>query len=283
MKTIFRKIKLFFGEKIKALSFGKKKNRDKKNSADKTRRKKSSKDFKKTIDSGFKKKNFSFQKFQDSIQYRWKNEALFIQALCHKSYSTKHPDYPHNERLEFLGDAVLSLVVSDLLMKKFEGDSEGNLSRKRASIVNEQRLSYLATQMSLGSFLLIGKSKDKNQLRKNSRILASTFEAVVGAIYKDSDFQQVSRWLGRVLEPILDQAFCEHDFESDYKSRFQEWIQEEFKVTPSYKVISQKGPSHARVFEVEVFVGDEPWARGQGSSKKLASHKAARKALERRH
>ena len=222
------------------------------------------------------------EELQKIIQYQWKDPKLLRQALCHKSYTKEYPKQPHNEKLEFLGDAVLDLAITDLLMKTFKEDNEGSLSRKRASIVNEERLCLLATQKSLGSFLLIGKTEVKNQLQQNPRILASAFEALVGAIYKDSDFDKTYKWLSRIFKPVIDQAFDEYDFESDYKSRLQEWVQEEFKLTPSYRVVSEEGPDHARTFEVEIIVGNKSWARAKGPSKKSAAHKAARKVLEQR-
>ena len=176
--------------------------------------------------------NPDLEKLQKMIQYQWKDPNLLKQALCHKSYTKENPKQPHNEKLEFLGDAVLELVITDLLMKTFEKDNEGSLSRKRASIVNEERLCHLAVEKSLDSFLFIGKNEIKNELQKNPRILASAFEAIVGAIYKDSDFQRVHEWLHRIFKPVIDRAFSEYDFESDYKSRLQEWTQEKFKLTP---------------------------------------------------
>ena len=223
-----------------------------------------------------------FKELQKIIQYQWKEPNLLKQALCHKSYAKEHPEQPHNEKLEFLGDAILGFVVTDLLMKTFDKDNEGSLSRKRASIVNEERLCQLATEKSLNSFLLIGKGEIKNELQKNPRILASGFEALIGAIYKDSGFKKVYEWINRVFQPIINKAFSEYDFESDYKSRLQEWVQEEFKLTPTYHVTSEEGPDHARVFEVEVTVGDQSWGKAKGHSKKSASHNAARKILEQR-
>ncbi len=226
--------------------------------------------------------NFDLEKLQKIIQYQWKDPYLLKQALCHKSYAKENPKQPHNEKLEFLGDAVLELVITDLLMKTFDKDNEGSLSRKRASIVNEERLCSLATEKSLDSFLLVGKNEIKNELQKNPRILASTFEAIVGAIYKDSDFERVHGWLHQIFKPVIDRAFSEYDFENDYKSRLQEWVQEKFRLTPVYHVISEEGPDHARVFEVEIIVGDQPWGKAKGHSKKSAAHNAARKALEQR-
>lgn len=216
---------------------------------------------------------------QKNIKYTASDDSWLRQAFCHKSFNKENPEWMHNEKLEFLGDAVLDLVVSDLLMQKFTEDKEGSLSRKRASVVNEDRLCRLATQMSMDQFILIGDREVNNNLRGNARIVASVFEAVVGAIYKDSGYQKVFAWLETIFSPVIDQAFSEHDFEGDYKTRFQEWVQEEFKVTPRYQVISQSGPDHERVFEIEVFVGDKSWGQAKGTSKKMAAQNAAKQAL----
>ncbi len=219
--------------------------------------------------------------FESTINYIFNNKDLLEQALCHKSYHKEHPSLPHNEKLEFLGDAVVDLVISDLLMKKFVDDKEGSLSRKRASIVNEDRLCYLGRLKKIEDFILIGERDKKTNLRENPRIIASALEAIVGAIYKDAGFETAYRWIEDHFSPLLDQAFDSHDFESDYKTRFQEWVQEHHKLTPRYHIVSQTGPDHEKIFEIEVYVGQELWALGFGSSKKAAAQNAAQKALEK--
>jgi ribonuclease III len=219
--------------------------------------------------------------FQNIIEYKFKNSDLLKQALCHKSYNKENPDCPHNEKLEFLGDAVIDLVVSDLLMQEFSEVTEGSLSRKRASVVNEDRLFQLAKQRTMDESLFIGERESKNNLRQNPRIVASVFEAVVGAIYKDAGYDIVYKWLVNIFKPVIEEAYSEHDFESDYKTRFQEWVQEEHKKTPRYVVINQTGPDHQRLFEVEVFIGDQSWGIAQGGSKKMAAQNAAKQAIEK--
>lgn len=219
------------------------------------------------------------KKVEASIGYQCKDESLLKQAFCHKSFHKENPDWDHNEVLEFLGDAVLDLVISDLLMEKFTGDQEGSLSRKRASVVNEDRLFQLAKNNSMDQFLLVGDREFKNNLNSNPRIVASVFEAVVGAIYKDSGFDAAFKWIEKNFSELIEGAFSEHDFEKDYKTRFQEWVQEEYKQTPKYVLVRQEGPDHNRVFEMEVFIGDESWGRAQGPSKKMAAQNAAQQAL----
>ena len=224
---------------------------------------------------------FNLQKIEDHIQYKARQEAWLKEAFCHKSFHKENPQWNDNEKLEFLGDAVLDLVVSDLLMARFKEDQEGSLSRKRASIVNEDRLFQLAKSRSMDQFLLVGKGERKSHLHRNPRIVASVFEAVVGAIYKDSGFKAAFDWIEKNFQPLIEQAFSEHDFETDYKTRFQEWVQETYKTTPRYEVIKQWGPDHARNFEVELFIQKTSWGKACGRTKKMASQKAAREALGR--
>ncbi|MCJ8278166.1 MAG: ribonuclease III, partial [Bdellovibrionales bacterium] len=198
-------------------------------------------------------------KLCQAIGYQVKNEELLKQALCHKSFSKENSEWLHNEKLEFLGDAVLDVIISDLLMKKYKDDQEGSLSRKRASIVNEDRLFQLGTERNLPEFILLGTSEKGNRLFENPRIVASAFEAVVGAIYRDAGFDAAFEWVEGVFSDLIDQAFSEHDFAQDYKTRFQEWAQEKHKTTPKYKVVGQEGPDHARVFFMEVYLNDELW------------------------
>ncbi len=225
--------------------------------------------------------NFPQKEVEKQIGYQAKDPKWLIEAFSHKSYHKEHPEFPHNEKLEFLGDAVLDLVISDLLMQKYADDQEGSLSRKRASVVNEDRLCELARNRSMDKFLLIGERESNNKLSTNPRIVASVFEAVVGAIYRDSGYQVVYDWIQDNFKGLIDQAFSEHDFEKDYKTRFQEWVQENHKQTPRYKVINQSGPDHDRTFEMEVFVGEDSWGCAVGTSKKAAAQNAAKQALEK--
>ncbi len=226
--------------------------------------------------------SFQLQEVEKKINYQAKNPHWLEQAFCHKSYHKEFPELNHNEILEFLGDAVLDLVVSDLLMEKFAEDQEGSLSRKRASIVNEESLFELAKKNSMDQYLLIGEREANNFLNENPRIVASVFEAVVGAIYKDSGFEEAYQWVHRNFQALIDQAFSEHDYEKDYKTRFQEWVQEQYKKTPRYVVINQSGPDHNRTFEMEVFIGEDSWGKATGASKKAAAQNAAKQALEKK-
>mgnify|MGYP003683221683 CR=1 FL=1 len=223
----------------------------------------------------------NLEELQKAIDYTAKNPELMKQALCHKSFAKENPEWKHNEKLEFLGDAVIDVIVSDLLMATYENDHEGSLSRKRASVVNEDRLCTLAKERGLPEFILLGTSEKVNKLYENPRIVASAFEAIVGAIYKDAGFDIAFKWVEKVFSDLIEQAFSEHDFEDDYKTRFQEWAQEKFKKTPHYKVVGETGPDHARSFEVEVHLNDELWGRGTGPSKKNAAQSAAEDAFKK--
>ena len=225
--------------------------------------------------------SFDLKNIEQAIFYKANDEKWLHQAFCHKSYHKENPEFDHNEVLEFLGDAVLDLVISDILMERFKDDQEGSLSRKRASVVNEDRLDEIARACKMDQFILIGEREANNNLRANPRIVASVFEAVVGAIYKDSGFQVVDQWIRDRFKDVMNQAFSEHDFEKDYKTRFQEWVQETYKKTPRYQLIGQTGPDHAREFTMEVFIGEESWGQASGASKKTAAQNAAKQALKK--
>lgn len=210
-----------------------------------------------------------------------KNIQYFQVALSHRSYAKEQGQPDNNEKLEFLGDAILDFVLSDLLMQYYPEDNEGNLSRKRASIVNEEQLAELATEMGLANLVLLGKSERRNGLQTNSRILSSVLEALVGALYRDSGIEPTYAWVEKVFAKVLRKDFGVHDFERDYKTRFQEEIQERFKETPTYRVISHDGPDHQKIYQMEVVVKGEVWAAGEGTSKKAAAQSAAQKAMEK--
>jgi ribonuclease III len=207
------------------------------------------------------------------------NPALFEQAITHKSVVKSAADAPHNERLEYLGDAVVGLVVADILFRLYPNDDEGNLSRKRASLVNETTLSKVAVHFGLSEFLRAHHSQPLEELQSNPRILASLFEAIVGAMYLDTGFAKTTVWLKGVYTDVVPVSFTEHDFSSDYKTRFQELIQSQYKTTPIYETTEVSGPDHHRLFTVTVNVAGKVYGSGQGLSKKIAAQEAAKMAL----
>lgn len=209
------------------------------------------------------------------------NHSLFEQAFIHKSLAKSGELIDHNERLEYLGDAVVGLVVADILYRLFPSDDEGSLSRKRASLVNESTLSRISNHFKLTRFLKVHSSQSLAELQSNPRISASLFEAVVGALFIDLGFEKTSLWVEHVFKNIVHISFEEHDFTNDFKTRFQELIQSKSKITPTYETIETAGPDHLRMFTVTVSVDGQVRGQGQGLSKKLAAQEAARNALEK--
>lgn len=219
-----------------------------------------------------------------NIGYRFTNPDLLELALTHKSYANEamgggSTPADDNERLEFLGDAVLDLALSELLMKKFPVDSEGALSKKRASLVNEESLALVAKAIGLDHHIKLGKGEIKTGGLQKPRILASSLEALIGAIFQDSGYILVANVVETLFaEPL--ERLGEIDFSSDFKTRLQERAQDIRKQTPTYRIESQSGPDHDKTFTVIVELGDQALATGSGKSKKAAEQNAARKALE---
>jgi ribonuclease-3 len=213
--------------------------------------------------------------------YAFKNSALLERALTHKSFAHElGGKAENNEKLEFLGDAVLDVVLGEYLMELFPEDSEGSLSKKRASLVNEEVLSKIAVNLELPRFLKLGKGELATGGKQKPRLLASAYEALVGAVFLDSGFE-AARSLSRkdfvLLIEGLDPA---QDFERDYKTRLQEVLQKEHKEAPSYELVSEEGPPHDRHFQVMVKIKNETLAQGAGRSKKMAEQAAAKMALD---
>lgn len=205
---------------------------------------------------------------------------LLDRALTHKSYANEMRLPEHNEKLEFLGDAVLDLVVGEYLYERFPQDSEGNLSKKRASVVNEEVLSEVAQRLGLAENLRLGKGEAKTHGAQKPRLLASAFEAVLGGLFLDRGFEVTREFIREELKSSIDQMNEAIDFERDYKTRLQENMQKVRRETPTYEVISEEGPAHERIFKVCVKVKEEVLAVGQGRSKKMAEQMAAQLALE---
>ncbi|RME17395.1 MAG: ribonuclease III [Bdellovibrio sp.] len=214
---------------------------------------------------------------------KFSNPQLLDEALTHKSffYENRSSCLAHNERLEFLGDAVLDLCLTDCLMKRFPQKSEGQLSKIRAGLVNESQLSQLAKQLNLQEHLKLGKGEQQSGGREKSRLLASTFEAVVGAYYLDAGFEKTFLWVEELFAPFLKENLEGDELLSDYKTQLQEKVQRRFKQTPYYRVLGSEGPDHQKKFHVGVFLDNRQIAEGQGRSKKMAEQKAAQKALEK--
>ena len=223
-----------------------------------------------------------FSTFEEKIGVQFKDRDLLVQAFVHRSYLNEHPDFRmgHNERLEFLGDAVVELVVTEYLYANYP-NPEGELTNWRAARVNANTLAAIA-QDDLGMeeylYLSRGEAKDAGS-KARSYILANAIEALIGSMYLDQGMDVVRGFIKRFVLSKLDEIL-EKKLYIDPKSRFQEAAQETSGVTPSYRVLSETGPDHAKEFDVGVFLGSELVASGKGSSKQDAQIEAARKALE---
>lgn len=215
---------------------------------------------------------------EETLGIHFQNPVLLQMALTHRSYiyETAGEGLSSNERLEFLGDSILTFISADYLYRTFPALSEGELSDLRAALVREETLANFAHEIELGSFLLMGKGEQSSG--GSQRILASAFEAVLGALYLDQGLEVVQRFLLPYLEPLAHKIASKRLFK-DPKSLFQELAQAQNGITPSYRLVSQEGPSHKREFTVEALLGEEVAGRGQGRSKQAAEREAARVAL----
>lgn len=220
-----------------------------------------------------------FSKLEKQLGVRFTNIDLLKQALTHRSYLNEHPSWSlgHNERLEFLGDAVIEMVVTEHLFRNYQ-NPEGELTAFRASLVNATELAGVAAELGFNEFLLLSRGEAKEFGRSRQEILANAFEAVVGAIYLDKGYEAALEFLGRTLLPKLP-GIIKAGRWRDPKSRFQEEAQERLGITPSYMVLREWGPDHAKRFSVGVYLGEEKVAEGEGASKQEAEMAAAEAAL----
>jgi ribonuclease-3 len=216
---------------------------------------------------------------EEKLSYAFRDASLCEAALTHKSWmnETQLPERTDNERLEFLGDAVLALVTSDLLMRQFPGHPEGDLSKARAAIVNEAGLARVAEMLVLGQWIFLGRGEEQAGGRQKRSLLANAFEALVGAIYLDGGFTAAFQVAEQLLAPIISDVPSAAS--KDYKSRLQELAQAKLQMAPSYAVLSEQGPDHAKTFEVAILIGDKEYGRAFGRSKKEAQQSAAELAL----
>lgn len=220
-----------------------------------------------------------FSELVSRLNIRFKNPKLLRQAFIHRSYLNEiKSDLPSNERLEFLGDSVLSLVVSFHLFSTRQSDAEGELTNLRAYIVKTKSLAKAAKKLNLGNYLRLSKGEEVSGGRSNTQLLANSYEALLGAIFLDQG-------LGVVEKVIKDSLFTifEKELKSgppkDAKSNLQEYVQEQLKKSPIYKIIKTAGPDHAKQFTVAVFIGNKEYGRGVGSSKQEAEEQSAKEAL----
>ncbi|MDD4989994.1 MAG: ribonuclease III [Candidatus Pacebacteria bacterium] len=220
-----------------------------------------------------------FSKLEKKLHIDFKNKALLEQAFCHRSYLNENPSFhsDHNERLEFLGDAVLELAVTEHLFKNYN-NPEGEMTNWRAALVNAITLSAIAQELGFGDFLLLSKGEAKDTGKARQYILANTFESFLGALYLDQGFEQCQEFVEKYLLCELPHILKEGLYK-DAKSYFQEVAQEKARITPTYRVLKEWGPDHAKSFVVGVLLDKELVAEGEGSSKQEAEEAAARNGL----
>ncbi len=219
---------------------------------------------------------------EQKIGVEFKNKDLLLQALTHRSYLNENPKWhlDQNERLEFLGDAVLELVVTEHLYANYP-NPEGELTNWRAALVNAVMLSEISKQFDLNSYMLLSRGEAKDTGRARQYILANAMEAVIGAIYLDQGYDKSAEFIQKFVLSELDRII-EHRLYRDAKSLFQEKAQEKVGITPSYDVLEEWGPDHARQFKIGVYLGKELVAEGEGPSKQEAQQKAAEAALQKK-
>ena len=217
---------------------------------------------------------------QSQTRYKFLDIKLLNKALTHKSYANeKNKKLKHNERMEFLGDSVLDILVSNYLVEKFSDFSEGTLSKIRAAVVNESCLAQLAQKINLGNYLLLGKGEDRSGGREKPSILADAFEAFAGAVFRDGGLEAASNIFLPLLTEEINKTAESWSFR-DFKSDLQEYTQNKMFCIPSYKVVREMGPDHAKEFEVVVRVKNEIWGKGLGRTKKEAEQAAAKIAIK---
>ncbi len=219
---------------------------------------------------------------EEVIGVRFKDTDLLLEALTHRSYLNEYPKWrlPHNERLEYLGDAVLELIVTEELFNKFPNYPEGQLTVLRAALVNYQTLSKIAEEIGLHNFILLSKGERRDMGKAREVILANAIEAVIGAMYLDHGLEATRKFVKKFIMIHLDEILKTKSYK-DAKSELQEIIQERLKVTPTYKVMEESGPAHKRVFKIGVYFGDKLIATGSGASKQEGELDAAKAAVKK--
>ena len=224
-----------------------------------------------------KEEKRNLEALNERLNYTFQNPDLMEEAFRHSSYVNERADLglKDNERLEFLGDAVLDLAISHILMTLFEKANEGDLSKYRASVVNEKGLVQIAKTLGLGDYILLGKGEELTSGREKPSILANTLEALMGAIYLDAGFSKTMEIIHSLFVPLLGKIDS-GQVVNDFKSTLQEYTQELYKVRPQYLLLDEKGPAHNKTFRVALQLNGEIMAEGEGRSKKEAEQKAAK-------
>ncbi len=223
----------------------------------------------------------SLERLEKVLDVAFIDKNHLLTAITHRSYLNEHREatHEHNERYEFLGDAVLELVVTDFLFNKYPEKPEGELTAIRAALVNTVSLSEVSSKIGVNDYLLLSKGEERDTGRARQYILANAFESVIGALYIDQGYDAAKEFIAANLFDRTD-TIVQKRLWQDAKSRFQELAQEEMSVTPSYETLSQTGPDHDRMFTVGAYLGGDKVAEGKGRSKQEAEQAAAEKAIE---
>lgn len=217
----------------------------------------------------------NYDELQKSLGYQFKNIDLIVEALTHKSFKKSY----NNERLEFLGDAVLNLIVGEFLYNKFPNANEGDLSKIRSGLVNEKGFDRLAKEINLGNYIFLSPAEERNHGREKASILSDAFEAIIGAMYLESDIETIKK----IVHKLLDNTYDAIDMNSlfyDFKTALQEITQAEFGSTPEYKLERAFGPDHKKEFEISIWIDNKCYGSAIGGSKKIAQQKVAKIALD---
>lgn len=224
----------------------------------------------------------TLSQLEGRLLYKFVNDSLLEEALTHSSYTNEQKDISTKrdyERLEFLGDAVLELIITDLLLDKYPTKTEGDLSKARSSIVREEILVKISKKIEIGSFIRLGKGEKRAGGGQRDSILACALEAIIGAIYKDRGYQYAYNFVNYFWSDYMEKVFTD-ELDVDYKTRLQELVQAKYKEVPEYEVLKTAGPAHNRTFKVRVRVADGLDSIGIGTSKKEAEQVAAHKAFK---
>lgn len=220
--------------------------------------------------------------FEKRLGYSFRKREYLFRALTHKSYANEKgmPPDEHNERYEYLGDAVLELSISHILIETYSKYPEGELSKVRAALVNEVQLAEIARAIALGDFLNLGKGEELTGGREKSSLLADAYEAVLGAIYLDKGLDKAKKVVTKHFKEVIENTGTK-GFYKDYKTRLQEVSQSKFRTIPRYRLVKEFGPDHRKTFEINLYIGEEIFGIGRGYSKKHAEQNAAKAALEK--
>jgi len=224
----------------------------------------------------------NLSELEKTLGITFTDKSLLQRALTHRSYLNENPDYPlsDNERLEFLGDAVLDFLTAKYLYNRFPEMREGSLTSLRAALVKRETLAHFAGALNLGQHLLLSRGEAESGGREREAILCAAFEALVGAILLDQGLQSAEDFVLRWIEPEV-RRILDEELYKDAKSMLQELAQGRLQITPTYRTVAERGPDHAKEFTVEVLIGDEVYGRGIGPSKQVAEQEAAKAALQR--